>query len=74
MLLSIVTLTLDVLPSGRNSLLAEHFPHSVLKLLILNGVDEWIDDGIDTNHVHCETVELTCKTTPFINTSTKGSF
>ena len=58
----------------RNSLLAEHFPHSVLKLLILNGVDEWSDDGIHTNHVHCKTVELTCKTTQLITKSTKGSF
>ena len=29
--------------------------------MILNNVDKRIHDGIDTNHVDCETVEFTCK-------------
>ena len=29
--------------------------------MILNNVDKWIDDGINTDHVNGETVEFTCK-------------
>ena len=35
--------------------------------MILYNVDKWINDGVDTNHVHCKTVELTCKIEIYIN-------